>query len=98
MGRTKSKKHGVKWTQGRTSQAASDKCWKSFLISIWFFCIDRWRHVEFQSLDDQLKLKLHLAQLISTYLDVILWFLNAGLLPEQSEVNQQNPQKRDLEI
>jgi hypothetical protein len=31
-------------------------------------------------------LKLHLAQLITTYLDVILWFLNAGLLPEQSEV------------
>jgi len=47
----------------------------------------RWRPLESQlSNDGQLKLKLHLAQLISTYLDVILWFLNAGLLPEQSEV------------
>ena len=46
----------------------------------------RWRHLTSTSLDDQLTLKLHLAQLITTYLDVILWFLNAGLLPEQSEV------------
>ena len=50
--------------------------------------------MEFQSLDDQLKLKFHLAQLISTYLDVILWFLNAGLLPEQSEVNREGGRER----
>lgn len=45
----------------------------------------RWRPLESSFLDDELNLKLHLANLISTYLDVILWFLNAGLLPEQSE-------------